>query len=827
MDKRILYLFSTALLVGGLTSCSSSDDMPDNPNPVVNPDLIGQAMDDMTAEMQSSLYNCAQSGTRAQSDIDAINAQIPTVPDGFFNNAVPSDAVDVTASGAQTWNGSGTWLVPAGKTVEISNLNLGKQWGSDKEATLYVEGTATLKSTYGDGGKIIVKKGGHLIVATNDNRLTPNGGTTIIEKGGKLTSASGILQIAKDDKVYIDGDLTTIANPCIEGTLYVNGDLTAKNFINPNTQGIMDADTRLYVAGKLTSTDADLKTDGYIKVGNGIDAGEHTINFQNSTKLLADCGIKANQVNVNSNGVELHANYIKCDNLYQCAASKIFLEDKGFIDVADTYKNQNNGNDAAIIMEGKDAMGVVKATTIVFNGSVSTDIFFAKTNPNEGKQCLGIDCNNYKYDQNNGTYKTLEFKDVNFVKGEVERIVDGKVVDNDGLATSNVVAYSIPKDECHGNGYEPDQPVNPDTPKPVVVAESHTHDISATCVQTDGTNVYVSYHKYGNGRSGCLEVFNTTGNQTTLKQFVRDHNNAIDFNHIALDQTNKRLYAVGNNKNGGFLGFMNIKDNGLLDCESKSWNGLDSTDITTEGKHVKYEPLRLVKLYQAQQSAAGNGTKSRSDGNCVIVNGDKLDVASTYGYEVYDNGLNPVRITKKEGRAKHLAYAPDGNTFYAIHYDGTHISDSLTEVGLKLEKFDKSDVTMQKPLFSVGANKVKPNNGKNAICVYDGKVYVCQSMNGLYVYDANTGAQVGHYKENIYSDKLEKDLMICANGVAVDNKYVYVAYGTRGLVVLDRNTLKKVTSFVRSRSANYVTLAGGYIYVAYGRNSLQVFKLVE
>ncbi len=827
MDKRILYLFSTALLVGGLTSCSSSDDMPDNPNPVVNPDLIGQAMDDMTAEMQSSLYNCAQSGTRAQSDIDAINAQIPTVPDGFFNNAVPSDAVDVTASGAQKWIGSGTWLVPAGKAVEISNLNLGKQWGSDKEATLYVEGTATLKSTYGDGGKIIVKKGGHLIVATNDNRLTPNGGTTIIEKGGKLTSASGILQIAKDDKVYIDGDLTTIANPCIQGTLYVNGDLTAKNFINPNTQGIMNADTRLYVAGKLTSTDADLKTDGYIKVGGDIDAGDHAIYFQNSTKLLADCGIKAKLINVNSNGVEVHANYIKCDNLYQCAASKIFLEDKGFIDVADTYKNQNNGNDAAIIMEGKDAMGVVKATTIVFNGSVSTVIFFAKTNPNEGKQCLGIDCNNYKYDQNNGTYKTLEFKDVNFVKGEVERIVDGKVVDNDGLATSNVVAYSIPKDECHGNGYEPDQPVNPDTPKPVVVAESHTHDISATCVQTDGTNVYVSYHKNGKGRSGCLEVFNTTGNQTTLKQFVRDHNNAIDFNHIALDQTNKRLYAVGNNKNGGFLGFMNIKDNGLLDCESKSWNGLDSTDITTEGKHVKYEPLRLVKLYQAQQATAGTGTKKGGDGNCVIVNGNDLDVATTYGYEVYDNGLNPVRITKKEGRAKHLAYAPDGKTFYAIHYDGTAILDSMTEVGLKLEKFNTSDVNMQSPVFSVDANKVKPNNGKNTVCVYDGKVYVCQSMNGLYVYDANTGTQVGHYKENIYSDKLQKDLAICANGVTVDNKYVYIAYGTRGLVILDRNTLKKVTSFVAQRSANYVTLANGYIYVAYGRDCLKVFKLIE
>ena len=69
--------------------------------------------------------------------------------------------------------------------------------------------------------------------------------------------------------------------------------------------------------------------------------------------------------------------------------------------------------------------------------------------------------------------------------------------------------------------------------------------------------------------------------------------------------------------------------------------------------------------------------------------------------------------------------------------------------------------------------------------------------------------------------------------MAVDDKYVYVAYGSRGLVILDRSSLakgqepKKVGSFVDSHSANYVTVAGKYIYVAYGRDELKVFKLVE
>ena len=62
---------------------------------------------------------------------------------------------------------------------------------------------------------------------------------------------------------------------------------------------------------------------------------------------------------------------------------------------------------------------------------------------------------------------------------------------------------------------------------------------------------------------------------------------------------------------------------------------------------------------------------------------------------------------------------------------------------------------MQSPTFSVEANNVKPNNGKNAICEYGGLVYVCQSMDGLYVYDAKDGSLVNHYKQNITNSKYD------------------------------------------------------------------------
>lgn len=802
MQTKIFSLLSAALLLGGLAGCSSSDDVIDNTVPTaVSENAVGQAIDDVTEEMQSTIYNCAVSGTRAQSDIDAIEKEIPSWPKDL-DTTVPSNVVDVKTN-TQPWVAGGPWYVAKGESYTLTGgFNL-------TNTTMYVSGTLTLEGSWTDASKtrIIVKDGGTLIVKTNGSNILGSGGSIYVEKGGKLTVPEGAtLNVDQNSKVYVEDGNISAKRIIVQGTLYVNGNLKAESF------GDMTPNTRLCVTGKMTSNNADLSTDGYIYIGDGIDAGEHAIIFKSGTKVIAQCGIKGKNISVNSNGVEVHTNYINCDNLDQCASSTIFLRDTAFVDVTGTYKNENNGT-AFIVMEGDNAVGVLRAKKIEFNGSGNpselNDCYIFKTS---GNQRLGIDCDTWNY-RSGGD---VSMSKIDFMNGTVEHISNGKVVDSVGN-TPDGVKYSIPADECHGGGYAPGGGKD-DNPQPVVVSEGHTHDISATCVQTDGKNVYVSYHKRGNGHSGCIEMLTTTGDITTLKQFVRDHDNAIDFNHIALDKINKRLYAVGNNKNGGFVGFLCLKDDGTINCEPQKGD-LDSIEIA----HKTYLPLKIAMLWEAQLASKKGG--KGGDGNCVIVNGKYLDVASTYGYEVFDNTLAEVRATKTAGRAKHLAYAPDGNTFYAIHYDGTQIVDSMTEVGLKLEKFNKRDVMMQSPVRSVDANKVKPNNGKNAICVYDGKVYVCQSMNGLYVYDANSGAQVGYYKENIKSSKTGQDLAICANGVAVDDKYVYVAYGTRGLVVLDRKTLKKVGRFMGQRSANYVALANGYIYVAYGRDSLKVFKM--
>lgn len=834
---NLKYLTSAAILLGGLAACSSNDSLDNIDVSKLNPQAVGVAMDDVTSEMSSSIWNRNEAGTRAKAELDAIAAEIPTWPTDV-PTSVPDGVENLTETNPQIWVGGKTWVVPKDKSYTIptgANLSINMY-----NTSIYVKGTLEWNNhNNASGGNIYVLSGGKIIINTDESNLFGNGGTLYVEEGATVEVPTGkTLFVDQSSKMYVQNGSISAENVWIQGTLYVNGNLTANSFYTSDKK--MASNTRLYVGGNLTSG-TDLITDGYIKVDGKIDAGNHDIYFQNATHLLADCAITGNHVYANSNNTEIHVSYIKCKNFTHCAGAKVYLEDGGLLDIDGDYINANNGNDAALIMEGENATGVVKAGAIYYNGSDSTDVYFAKT-PEDG-QTLGVDCRSWNYitNYNNwnntvGSSKTVNEDSIDFQNYNVDHITAGKKNISDGKSYS----YSIDADNCHGGGYEPGKKT--DEVIPSVISSSHTHDISATCVQyvpSYNNNVYVSYHQRGNDQSGCLEVFNTTGDVTTLKQFVRDHSKSIDFNHIALDTKANRLYTVGNNKNGGFIGYMKIKDDGLLDCTSakKDDLDLDSTEIINK----TYEPLVIRKLIEAQQAAKSSTHVAGGDGNCVIVNyptsgGDPtLQVASTYGYETFNANLDETHATKTEGRAKHVAFSNmgTGDDVYAIHYDGTKIANEMTPVGLKLEKFAKTDYNMVHPTYRANANQVHPNNGKNTICEYGGLVYVCQSMDGLYVYDAKDGSLVNHYKQNITNSKTGNEMKICVNGVAVDDKYVYVAYGSRGLVILDRSSLakgqepKKVGSFVDSHSANYVTVAGKYIYVAYGRDELKVFKLVE
>lgn len=69
----------------------------------------------------------------------------------------------------------------------------------------------------------------------------------------------------------------------------------------------------------------------------------------------------------------------------------------------------------------------------------------------------------------------------------------------------------------------------------------------------------------------------------------------------------------------------------------------------------------------------------------------------------------------------------------------------------------------------------------------------------------------------------------CANGVATDGQYVYIACGSYGVVVLDKESGKKVChrKAASGKSANYVAVDNGNIYVAYGQSRIQVYTITQ
>lgn len=340
----------------------------------------------------------------------------------------------------------------------------------------------------------------------------------------------------------------------------------------------------------------------------------------------------------------------------------------------------------------------------------------------------------------------------------------------------------LPAAGCHPSfGKEPD--TEPETSVGLehiaqVESPDHTHDISSTCIQTAGDKAYVSYHTRGTGYHGCIEVLNLSGNMCSILSYMEHP--SIDFNHLIVD--NDRIIAAGDDpKLGAFLGIVNLGD------------GIFQTGAT-------------------ELTQVGLGGASA---NCVIRNGAYLHATTNEGYHTLDaNSFNMPGSVPSAGSSKF------------VHTDGTNIGVlSLTDRNSQqsmavLNIYSASDYSFASPVRTIGLDMIAPVNGKNVFQLDGNDVYVCLGTNGVKRY--SDGVEVAAFK-------LDDDNVAAANGLAVDGKYVYVAYGHGGLFVLDKSDLSVVASYRYSggKSANYVTVSGDILYVAYGLSGVQIFRLIE
>lgn len=822
MNFKLATISFAALL---LASCSDSNsDGETTVSPIMNPKIIGSTVvsttDAQTLASQVINYKAkTASATKATRTIDDNNSatfkgviNMPTEP------SVPAEAVDLaTLTDKRNGMHSGGVYVLKSGNMSTDEMNVAG-------TTIYVCSGATLTwNAYENGNNptVIVLSGGK-IIDTYGNV-------------GKCCNADiyGSIEI-KQDRIEINHVFRTSQNLnaedknlAIAGKAYIGGNVTAKNFY-PGS-GIIN------IKGDLNLGESEFKLDNNAKLNVDGKITAKRLELTNKSVLYSGCGAKiAGEVNLND-GSALHAKYLKCSKFTQNSGAKLILSDQSYINCSGEFASYNNDTSFSIL-EGDGAKAVIKADKFFFNngapqkddaGETYYEVKMFSTPGSNNPQIVA-----------DGTFY------VNWQPANV-RFTDANMFVTNGVTKNEVVIN--PTTDCGNPGWtnpnpkpspEPEPEPNPTpTPKPeptpnpkpgldliTTVEPEHTHEISATGIMPLNGYLYMSYHtnqkqkdNAGHSHGGCIEVMSpVVDDKAELKQYIYDSARDLDFNHILatkLKSDERKIFLPGSsNKKGAMLAYMDIREEDhMLADESMEITSKEGDEVTIK------QPLNYIQLKPATEEYKGY------DENCVVYNDNTnhLIVATTEGYTVYDaTTMNEVETYSKPGKAKHLAI---GNGKIVGLYLNERNKDTNIGLPATIEIInEKTEDFNDTKTFDTNV-KIEPNDGKNVIAVKDNLIYACLSSAGLYVYDMD-GNEQWHYQMPSPKNKEGKWKALC-NGCFVDANYVYLAYGSYGIVVIDKNTHKVIAHRAVEKSANYITVYNGYIYVAYGRSRMQVFKL--
>lgn len=805
-----LATFSFAAML--LASCSDSG-TPGNDS-VIDP--IGKAATiigtDVTAEYADQLasrvwnYKGAYANTTTKTRALATRAEAtePAVPAGTPILSSIEKEKHMSHAGK-------TYVVPAGETLKADGYNI-------EGMTIYVKGTLEYGSAWGSGASINVLSGGKLIAK---NHTEVFGDTKVSNWGTVEFPANQKEYLIKNTFYQNAGDLNVKGHDLnIQGgkgsTLFVKNSLIANKVT-------MSGDAQLYVTDNATLTGAfEMSNQSYAWVNNIMTTT--SLKIQNTTTLGSGCALKVEGDVYATNGTNLYVLYLKAKNYKQDSGAILHLQDQSMVDIEGKYVNLNQNQGYADLPD-KDGVAVIKANAFYYNAPGKQGDW----NPGGAKT---VDCSVFSTSGDNA-HIILDTNVIYGSEGATTPITDNNttivwnnnanILFKDDPEAKN---YVIKKTECNPNGYNADQEPTKEPTLDLIssIDYNHDHDISATCVQVHNGRLYMSYHTRDKKHGGCIEVFSPVeNNKVTLEQYLCDDQKDLDFNHlmaVKLKSGKRMVYLPGSSfKKGAMLAYIPIQDNHLLADQSKSITS------TIEGKDtVIYEkPLQFIQMNPATAEFAKQGY----DENCVIYNDETnhLIVATTKGYLVYNaDTYNELDKINKPGKVKHLAI---GNGKIVTVYLNREATNETEAIPATVEIFDQKDEDLSKPINSFAISTIEPNNGKNVVRVDDNKIYVCRGAAGMYVYDME-GNELWHYQmpsptisEGANAGKYKGH----ANGCYVGKKYVYIAYGGFGLVVLDKETHKVVAHRAVPKSANYVIEYKGYIYVAYGQNRLQVFQL--
>ena len=770
-------------------SCSDSNSDPTGPTPnvelaeTITANLTSSSAAELAARVSNYKNTTANArkfffsrATQTRAFASADKVVIPAVPANARTWSSPEDMV-----------AGKTYLVTSKTTLDMSKNKIAG-------ATIFVKGNSKLIfasslegcTIYVDGGATLEYKGKGALEIPANTTIINDGGSIIAENdinvAGKLYAkytkeSGGIGSINDYDKNNKKAIITPKHNITFKkgSEAYIGGSIRAVE-LNIEEGATVNA-TKHIMNATTVNVNGALQFGGFLRTA--------TLNVKGEMIASKNSAIKASKVFNAEAGSRITADYINVTNDTKDATLNL----KGNCQIninnkSDIYTNNivtDNASAGQITLNDDKAIAVIKAKKFTNNGD--NQIKALATSGNNATFLLQFT------ESYTGTTKENTFEDLDIAASylDYDKATDGKGV-KEKADGADYKAY----------GYEwaGDPAKIIAAPKLDLVAEDKTpnNGMSATCIQPgENGKFYVAYHTNGKASNGAIEAISLASNTLAINQTVQSANATNDYNHILVD--GGTLWVAG----------------------SQSGNANHADDVTGVGPFMGQISLNSDGTFanQIKISAIDRKTKGM-DANCVANFKSNHIVATTKGFTIFNAKMNKWNEGSTEG--KYLVAA--NGKLYALTVDGT------------LTAYNDNEMQDVAATYNVGAISPKGNKAVIAVDEAKGEIYVCKGENGISKITAD--GTVSQFfdcptmKAPVHADK-QGDVKGCANGVYVTANNVFVACGSYGLVVLDKNG-KEVChrKAYNGKSANFVTVDdNNNIFVAYGQSRVQVFKLTN
>ena len=779
-------------------SCSDSNSDPTggNTNVDVAETITANLTSSSTAELAARVSNYKNTtanarkfffsrATQTRAFASADKVVIPDVPEGA---RTWSTAEDMTAGK--------TYLITSKTTLDMSGCKVAG-------TTIFVKGSSKLIfdssiagcTIYVDGGATLEYKGKGALVIPADATIINDGGSIVVDQDitveGKLyartpNNGGGIGSVEAYDKNNKKAIITPKHNITFKqgSDAFIGGSLHAVE-LNIEEGATVNA-TKHIMNATTVNVNGALKFGGFLRT--------ETLNVKGEMIASENSAIKASKVFNAEAGSSITADYINVTNNTKNEDGSITygnatLNLKGNCKIninnkSDIYTNNivtDNASSGQITLNDDNAIAVIKAKKFTNKGD--NQIKALATTGNNAIFLLQFT------ESYTGTEKENSFEDLDIAASYLDY---DKATDGNGVKEK----ADGPDYKSYGFEWAGDPNAIIAAPKLDLIAEDKTpnNGMSATCIQP-GTNskFYVAYHTNGKASNGAIEAISLANNTLTINESVQSANATNDYNHILVD--GNTLWVAG----------------------SQRGNDNHADEVTGVGPFMGQISLNSDGTFanQIQISAIDKKTKGL-DANCVANFKNNHIVATTKGFTIFNPKMNKWNEGSTEG--KYLVTAND--KLYALTVDG------------KLTVYTDNEMQNVEATYELGAISPKGNKAVIAVDEAKGDIYVCKGENGISKITADgTVSQFFDCPKFKAPKNAEKtgDVKGCANGVYVTANNVFVACGSYGLVVLDKNG-KEVChrKAYNGKSANFVTVDDySNIFVAYGQSRVQVFKLTD